>query len=56
MVFVLELCVAKAGLNADQYPVIMSYLRRLQNRPAYRHACDRIANETDAPYQSVEAL
>jgi glutathione S-transferase len=55
MVFVLELCVAKAGLSEKNWPATMQYLRRLQAREAYRMAGERIENEY-GEYQSVEEL
>jgi glutathione S-transferase len=53
MVFVLELCVAKAGLTEKRWPLIMRYLRRLQARDAYRAAGERIEKEF-GEYKSVE--
>jgi glutathione S-transferase len=55
MVFVLELCVAKAGLAEKKWPVIMEYLRRLQAREAYRRAGERIGKEF-GEYKSVEEI
>jgi glutathione S-transferase len=55
MVFVLELCVAKAGLSEKTWPVTMAYLRRLQAREAYKKAGERIAKEF-GEYKSVEEI
>jgi glutathione S-transferase len=55
MVFVLELCVAKAGLNEQGWPMVMGYLRRLQARDAYRMAGDRIEKEFGG-FKSVEEV
>lgn len=55
MVFVLELCVAKAGLTEKEWPVIVEYLRRLQAREAYRSAGERVEKEFGV-YKSVEEI
>jgi len=55
MVFVLELCVAKAGLNEQGWPMVMGYLRRLQARGAYRMAGERIEKEFGG-FKSVEEV
>lgn len=55
MVFVLELCVAKARLTEKSWPLIMLYLRRLQSREAYRRAGERIEKEFGG-YKSVEEI
>jgi len=55
MVFVLELCVAKAGLTEKGWPVIMGYLRRLQAREAYAMAGKRIEKEFGV-YKSIEEV
>jgi glutathione S-transferase len=55
MVFVLELCVAKAGLSEKGWPLTTQYLRRLQARSAYREAEERIKSEY-GEYKSVEEL
>jgi glutathione S-transferase len=55
MGFVLELCVAKAGLTEKKWPVIIEYLRRLQAREAYKKAGERVAKEF-GEYKSVEEI
>jgi glutathione S-transferase len=55
MVFVLELCVAKAELTEKKWPLIMGYLRRLQAREAYRRAGERVEKEFGS-YKSVEEI
>jgi glutathione S-transferase len=55
MVFVLELCVAKAELTEKKWPLIMEYLRRLQAREAYKRAGERIEREFGT-YKSVEEI
>ena len=55
MVFVLELCVAKAGLTEQGWPAIMRYLKRLQAREAYRQAGERVEKEF-GEFKSVEQI
>lgn len=55
MVFVLELCVAKAGLVEEKWPMTVAYLRRLQVRDAYERAGERIEKEFGG-YESVEKI
>jgi glutathione S-transferase len=55
MVFVLELCVAKAGLTEKKWPLIMEYLRKLQAREAYKSAGERVEREF-GDYKSVEEV
>ena len=50
LAFPLEACKARAGDLMESYPSIVAYLKRLQDRPAFKRAIDKIMDVTGEPY------
>ena len=50
MIFVLEAAVLFKELNETSYPKLYSYVRRIQNRDAYKRAGDKVTEASGIKY------